>query len=351
MTPERLIASFATPHELALSILDVPLRVRTNDPDVLDALGRYFAPWVVAGASAPVADVRLVQGDVQTAGEFVDLARADGRKVKEAVQEVPGGRLILKRATGVIMALWPGGAFAVGDVRTNLNQAINLINNCYAKAILGRGHVLLHAAAVSWAGRAVALAGPPGAGKSTAALHLVEAGFRFVSNDRVLAKPLPGHVEALGYPKRPRVNPGTLLHHPRLSALLAPEARGALAALSPGELWALERKSDVDLEAIYGRGTIELGSRMVAFVLLGWRRDAGAFSVRRVSSAEALTALPLFYKNLGAFDLDRPPRSPVTAAERARYGEVLDRVEVLEVTGSTDFASLVGLVGDLLARP
>jgi len=348
MSPETLIAAFPARHELLLSVVGVALRVRTNDPDVFAGLRVYFGPYVVPEAAGPVADVRVIQGDVKPAGAFVDLQRADGRKVKEAVQELPGGRLVWKHATGVVMGLWSGGAFAVGDVRTNLNQAINLVNSCYAKAILRRGYLLLHASAVSREGRAVLLAGPPGAGKSTGALHLVEAGFRFVSNDRVLAKPVGEFVEALGYPKQPRVNPGTLLHHPRLSALLKPEDRSALAALPQDQLWALERKSDVDLEAIYGKGTVELRSRLLAVVLLKWRRDGEGFAVRRVTTADALADLPLFAKTLGAFDLDRPPHAPITSAERARYGELLDRVRLVEVVGRVDFAALVTLAGDLL---
>jgi hypothetical protein len=63
--------------------------------------------------------------------------------------------------------------------------------------------VLLHASAVSRKERTAVLAGLPGAGKSTSARHLVEAGFQCLSNDRVLAKPMPNMVEALGYPKQP----------------------------------------------------------------------------------------------------------------------------------------------------
>jgi HprK-related kinase B len=349
MTPRALIASFPTPHELALAFVGVPLRIGTNDPDIWTRLSWYFRPYLGAGGAGPVFDVRLVQGAVAVEGEFVDLRRGDGRTVKEAVREVIDGRLILKRATGVLMALWPGGAFAVGDLHANLNQGINLVNNCYARTVLRRGYVLLHASAVSRNGRAAALAGPPGVGKSTAALHLVEAGFRFLSNDRVLAKPLPEYVEALGYPKQPRVNPGTLLNHPRLSTLLEPEERVALRALPESELWGLERKSDVDLEAVYGRDTVDLRGRLEVLVLLKWRRDGQGLSVRRVELDEALADLPYFYKNLGAFDPDRPPKSPVTTSERARYAELLARVRVVKVTGRVDFKALVGLVEQLLS--
>jgi HprK-related kinase B len=216
--------------------------------------------------------------------------------------------------------------------------------------VLRRGHVLLHALAVTRKERTAVLAGPPGAGKSTSALHLVEAGFRCLSNDRVMAKPLRDIVEALGYPKQPRVNPGTLIGHPRLSSLLDPADRAALTALAPGELRDLERKSDVDLDSVYGDGTVDLKGRMEALVLLKWRRDGQGLSVRRPSVDEALSALPLVYKNLGAFDLHRSPGTGIDDAERACYRELFGRVTVLEVTGRVDFTGLVPVVDDLLSR-
>jgi len=347
VSPASLINGVETPHSLSLSFAEVPIRVKTNDPEILARLASYFRPYVITGPS-PLAEVLLIQGSIPISGEFVDVARDGGRRPKEATREVAGGRLVLKRVTGVLIGLWPGGAFAVGDIRTHLNQGINLVNNCYAKVVLRRGHVLLHASAVTRKERSAVLAGPPGAGKSTSALHLVEAGFRCLSNDRVLAKPMPDVVEALGYPKQPRVNPGTLLGHPRLSTLLDPADRAALAALPARELWELERKSDVDLDGIYGDGAVELKGQMVALVLLKWRRDGRGLDVRRLSVEEALEALPLVYKNLGAFDLDRVPGSGITEGELACYRELFSRVKVVEVTGGVDFEGLVGVVDRLL---
>jgi len=348
MSPETLIAGIETPHSLSLCFAEIPLRVRTNDPEVRERLAAYFRAFVV-GEASPQAEIRLIQGSVPIPGTFADLSREGGRRPKEATQEVAGGRLILKRATGVLMALWPGGGFAAGDIRANLNQGINLVNNCFAKIVLRRGHSLLHASAVSREGRAAVLAGPPGAGKSTSALHLVEAGFHCLSNDRVLAKPMAHMVEVLGYPKQPRVNPGTLLGHPRLSSLLEPADRAALAALPPGELWELERKSDVDLDRIYGAGTVDLRGRMEALVLLRWRRAGHGLDVRRLSVDEALAALPLVYKNLGAFDLDRAPGAAMAAGELSGYRELFEQVAVIEVTGGVDFGGLVGVVDKLLS--
>ena len=349
MTPASLVAEFQTPHTLSLRFADVPVRVKTNDLEIRARLASYFRPYVIADSS-PLAEVSLIHGSVPLSGEFVDVVRDGGRRPKEATQDVAGGRLVIKRATGVLIGLWPGGAFAVGDIRTHLNQGINLVNNCYAKVVLRRGHVLLHASAVTRKERTAVLAGPPGAGKSTSALHLVEAGFLCLSNDRVLARPMPDMVEALGYPKQPRVNPGTLLGHPRLSTLLDPADRTALAALPHRELWDLERKSDVDLDSIYGDGTVELRGRMEALVLLKWRRDSQGLAVRRLAVAEALANLPLVYKNLGAFDLDRTPGSGISDAERDCYRELFARVTVVEVTGRVDFSGLVPVIDQLLSR-
>ncbi len=410
IAPRAPIPRFDAGLRLGLSVADVGLSVATNDAVILERLSAYFRPYVTKTVSTPVAEVEVVQGTFPVDGVFEDVVRgegraaaggeasgygsgsersegraaaggeasgyksgsersegraaaggeasgygggserSEGRKVKEAVQEVQGGRLILKRSTGAIMGLFPGRAFAVGDMRANLNQGINLVNACYAKAMIDRGHVLFHASAVSWAGRAAALAGPPGAGKSTSALQLVEEGFHFVSNDRLLARAARDTVEVLGYPKQPRVNPGTLLHHPRLSALLAPADRALLGALDRDTLWDLERKSDVDLDEIYGRGTVDLRGALHALVLLKWRRDDHGLEVRRLSPAEAMANLPLFRKDLGVFDLDRPVRRTSSVADLARYAAILDRVHVLEVTGGVDFSALVDVVGELLAK-
>src|SRR5262249_56463189 len=146
--------------------------VRPTAPDTRAPLASSFRLFVMGDAATPLAEVSLLQGPAPIDGEFVDVPRTGGRRPKEATREVPGGRLVRKRVTGVLIGLWPSGAFAAGDIRANLNQGINLVNNCFAKVVLRRGHVLLHASAVSRNHRTAVLAGPPGAGKSTSALHL-----------------------------------------------------------------------------------------------------------------------------------------------------------------------------------
>jgi HprK-related kinase B len=348
--PAALMDGFDAPFELGLRIADVDVRIRTNDETIRARLEAYYEPYIAGSLPSGVIEVRLIQGEAKPEGPFQDVRRVDGKEVKEAVQEVPGGRLILKRQTGVVMGLGDGHAFAVGDLRTHLNQGINLVNACYARVIAARGHVLFHASAVSWGGRTAALAGPPGAGKSTAALHLVERGFRFLSNDRVLARPASDSVEALGYPKQPRVNPGTLVHHPRLGDLLEPGDRRVLEALSPAELWRLERKRDVNLDAIYGKGTVELRGRMQALLILKWTFGGRGFAVRQITLPAAMADLPLFQKDLGVFDSGRSVPRLDAVDHLSQYAAVFERVQVVELTGGVDFSALVDVVRDLLGK-
>jgi HprK-related kinase B len=339
-----VLAARAAPHTLALRFVDVPVRVFTDDAGVSAGLARYYAPWVVEDVEREAPTVTLLQGDVASGDGFADIVRADGKRVKEAVRELDGGRLVLKRQTGVVMGIWPGRAVAAGDVCRNLNQAVNLVNHLYAADLMARGYRLFHAAAVVRDDSAIVLAGVPGAGKSTASLHFVEAGWRFLSNDRVLARvTADGVVEVRGYPKQPRVNPGTLVHHPRLAGLLEPEDRRALLAMPPAELWALERKCDVDLDALYGAGTMLLASRMTMLVVLRWRpARAEPATFRRLAEPELLDAVPLVAKDLGAFGIGAAATQPATDA--AAYVELMRRLPVHEACGGMDLQALERVV-------
>jgi HprK-related kinase B len=347
----EVLAARTAPYTLVLRFLDVPVRVFTDDMDVWTGLARYYAPWVVHEVDDGAPTVTLLQGEVAAGGGFTDVARADGKRTKEAVRELDGGRLVLKRQTGVVMGIWPGRAVAAGDVRRHLNQAVNLVNHLYAAHLIARGYRLLHAAAVVRDGRAVVLAGVPGAGKSTASLHFVEAGWRFLSNDRVLARATAaGAIEVRGYPKQPRVNPGTLVHHPRLAGLLKPDEQHTLLAMPPAALWALERKCDVDLDALYGPGTMLLGSAMAMLVVLRWRpARAEPATFRALTEPDLPDAVPLVAKDLGAFGVGAAGTH--RAADAAAYLELLRRVPVHEACGGMDLGALQGLVSVHVPAP
>jgi hypothetical protein len=56
----------------------------------------------------------------------------------------------------------------------------------------GDGHVLLHAAAVSWQGRGVLLAGPADSGKTTTVAGLTRAGFAYLTDEAAALDPVTG---------------------------------------------------------------------------------------------------------------------------------------------------------------
>jgi len=72
-----------------------------------------------------------------------------------------------------------------------------LLNSAVSAVLIQRGRLVLHAGCVSKGGRAVALAGHSGAGKSTATAALLERGYALVSEDQVV---LDGLAVATGYP-------------------------------------------------------------------------------------------------------------------------------------------------------
>jgi HprK-related kinase B len=155
-------------------------------------------------------------------------------------------------------------------------------------------------------------------------------------------------------PIRRRRPPLGRARHPlcwlRSASPLDPGDRRALEALPPADLWRLERKRDVDLDAIYGKGKVELRGRMQALLILKWTFGGRGFAVRHVTRPAAMADLPLFQKDLGVFD-SGPSVSRMDAVDDlSQYAAVLERVQVVEVTGGVDFSALVDVVGELLGK-
>src|SRR5262249_59825974 len=92
MSPRSFIAGVRAPHTLSLSFAGVPIRVRTNEPDIRERLASYFRPFVIGDDATPLADVSLVQGPAPIDGEFVDVPRTGGPRPEGATPEGPGGR-------------------------------------------------------------------------------------------------------------------------------------------------------------------------------------------------------------------------------------------------------------------
>ncbi len=131
-------------------------------------------------------------------------------------------------------------------------------NHPFIQWKLDQGCLLCHAAAVSWKGQGLILAGFSGLGKSTLALHLMNKGLDFVSNDRLMVRKKDHCLEMYGVPKLPRVNPGTILNNQSLTGILTPDELKKFSGISEDRIWKLEHKYDVWLDKCFGPDRFKL---------------------------------------------------------------------------------------------
>jgi hypothetical protein len=151
-----------------------------------------------------------------------------------------------------------------------------------------RGGMLLHAAAVSWSGRGILIAGATGTGKSTTALWLARAGFEYLTDDVAFIPQGSRRIEGFGRPLKVRdaawdalapgldgwPGAGRVIPGPR-SRLVRPPA-GAESGRSP--------------------------TADVAVLLFGRYDPAGDGRPRRLSGGEAVLTLMGTLMNAGNLD-------------------------------------------------
>ena len=352
-------------HTLALQIGGVPIAVDADAPRVAARVRDYFAPYLTAAVPHGAAAVHLVMGEpVYDAERLRDVPRRLREQgVKEAFYDAGGVRIVVKRRTGVTMYVAGPDHYVAGDLIRNFNQVVNLVMTVYAKAMLRAGYVMLHASAILGAGGGVAFASASGLGKSTIALALVERHQHLVTNDRLFVRlmpdggaaaadaavrpapdgavrPAPDGVEMVGVPKKPRVNPGTLLKIPSLAPLVTDEERAQYGTMPPEELWAVEQKHDVDVDALYGPGTTRLSGPLRAIFLLRWSPLDRGWNVRTLPVEERGPALEPLLKTAGVYDVSPPPAAEQQRALRAVAGALA----VYDVRGWADVDRLADLV-------
>ena len=327
--------------QAAVRIVDVPIALHTNEPRLLASLRDYFGPYLTDRPASGARRVFVLQGEpLFDLARLRDVPRASGKGVKEAYYDTPDARIVMKRRTGVVIYVAEPDHYVVGDLVANFNQAVNAVMMVFAKDMLRRRFVMLHASAILGENGGIAFASPSGSGKSTMALALVEHHFQFVTNDRLFVRSVDGYgAEMVGVPKKPRVNPGTLFRIPRLAPLVTSEERSRYASLRAEELWTVEQKHDVDVDAIYGPGTVHLQGRLRAIFLLRWSPTSSGWNVRTLSGVERRSALAQLVKRVGVYNM-----VPHESGESHAAAAVADAVSMYEVTGRADVSRLADLV-------
>lgn len=321
---------------LHMKFLRYRLDVETNSLRAAVRLSNYFRQYLVSPSSPPDIVLQAVRGAPSYDARQMRMwerASAKGRVPKESTYERDGVRFILKNRTGMLIALGERRAAITGDIDRHLNQVVNLIATLFGISMVERGYAMVHAAAVvERDGDGVLIfLGSSGSGKSSVGLKLIEdGGYDFLSNDRVLMRKGKKGVHVVGLPKKPRVNPGTLLASASLRRLLPSKKRPAYEALSPGELWLVEDKHDVDVGRVLGARE-RLEGWLARAYSLEWKPGGRGFAMEGLDTEGALAAMRVTRKDFGPFDLRREERDMERECRRIALG-----ADFLRVTGNAD---------------
>jgi len=330
----RLAAGVPVPHQISLAMGDCRFRVETNSEHLARELTTYFAPFLCSFEDADIS-ITALQAPVPDLGLAFSVKEPDpGKtKIKEEWADLPDGRVIRKRLTGLHFLFGNGQNLAIGDCEANPNQVVNFVNNRFIERKLNDGCLLAHASGVAVCETGMALAGFSGMGKSTLALHLVSKGVTFVSNDRLMVHGGTPCPTMFGVAKHPRINPGTALNNPDLTRIISPEDTVRFNGMSKEELWNLECKYDALIDQLFGPDRFILQCPMRFLVLLNWYRDGSPTRIAEIDIHERHDLLAAFMKDTGLFYTSETEYMP-TASE---YADVLKGCRVFEISGGIDF--------------
>ncbi|WP_299816022.1 HprK-related kinase B [uncultured Roseibium sp.] len=331
---------------VCLTVGGFVVEVRCVSETLLAELLRYFQHVISVPCKPDMTVHVLGPAELPFMVDYTDWTRDPGKTTgrKDAVCDLENGRLVSKVRTGVNFLQATEWAIAFGPTETNPNQVINFINTQILNHFQREGWAVCHAAAVRTAHKGLAISGLSGGGKSTTMLRLMEiAGTQYVTNDRLLVRNSGNRTDALGIPKLPRINPGTIVTNARLTGLIDEEREEELRNMEPDELWHVEEKYDLFIEDIYGPGRIAHETGLTDFWVLNWSHDSDeATSVKKVDLKDRADLLSAIMKSPGPF-YQLPDgsfwcnRSPV---DTAAYLHALAGIQVWEVSGQIDFDAL-----------
>jgi HprK-related kinase B len=316
----------------------------------------YFSHVLVPSSDDVRAEVIAIERDIVNPGvEFVDWKREPGKTGrKDAIYDFQAGRLVRKVRTGMTFLQSEQALVVAGPCLEYDNQVINFINSQFLNWLQNDGYLLCHAAALSRNGHGLAIAGLSGGGKSTLMLNLMDDdATAFVSNDRLLVRRQGDATHAVGIPKLPRINPGTIVHNPRLFPLIDENSREQLLRLDKKELWKLEQKYDANINELYGPGRIRHEAGLHKFLVLNWSHDTdNELQVDRVDLSQRPDLLSAIMKPSGPFYMDTAGvfNNDDEFPEASNYLTELVDVAVYEASGKVDFERLGTVCNNELLR-
>ncbi|EPR34395.1 hypothetical protein dsat_0043 [Alkalidesulfovibrio alkalitolerans DSM 16529] len=346
---EKFLREAPLTQQLGLRFGDTRIDVRSNSAALVAKLRDYYRDFLGEGGIADIEVAAIEREAVDIGLPLAPKTPEPGkRKIKEEFLDLPDGRVVRKRLTGLVCLFGGGLNLIVGPCIANDNQIVNFINNRYIERLIKRGCLLFHASGVAVGEQGLTLAGFAGMGKSTLALHIMRHGTDFVSNDRMMVERDTEGLVMHGLPKMPRVNPGTVLHNDSLGPVIPADERERFLAMPAEELWDLEHKYDAFIDECFGPDRFRIRCRMKALVLLNWRREKAPLSIARVDLTARRDLMPAFMKELGLFfEMDAETRG--RDMSEGAYLAMLGDCPVYELSGGVDFEAAAVFCKNLLA--
>jgi HprK-related kinase B len=329
---------------LHLGLGDCSLRLRSNSTALIDGLSDYFGHVAIASRDPDIEIIAIERDAPELGVTFTDWQHEPGKtRRKDSYLDLDGARLVRKVRTGMVFLHGMADRIAAGPCLLYENQVINFINAQYMNWLQNRDWLICHASGLVRDGRCLAMAGLSGGGKSTLMLRMMDTpGVSYLTNDRLFIRSGDGATEAVGIPKLPRINPGTIVHNPALHGLLTTEQRDAYLAMPPDQLWILEDKYDVHIDTVYGPGRISEQASLSAFLVLNWERGSRPLKVERVNLDERRDLLAAIMKSPGPFYQFTDGRffEDTMALDPEPYLKTLDGIDIFEASGGLDFDAL-----------
>jgi HprK-related kinase B len=331
------------PYRLGLRIAGRNVLLSIDNASLLEEMHQYFLPFVTSDITTGDESTINVYGiNAQpyfNSAASVDIPRGNGRPSKAEAYEQNGVRIIRKKRNGVVQYIHRDMFCVVGDLVSYSDELIKAVCLALGRSFWREGYITVHGSAVAKNNVAIVFAGTSSGGKSTLALNLVDRGYDFVSNDRVMVGRSSGYPRALGVPKWPRVNPGTLLSIPRLrQTLVTPEKEARYLKMKPKELWDLEEKHDVRVDWIYGTDRLDLDCLLRTIYILCWKNNGEPMRQQVVSAEEGGRLLSPTIK----YEAQYPALPPVPSA--SALAAQLRNIRIIKITGGFDIPGLASTV-------
>ncbi|MCW8931718.1 MAG: HprK-related kinase B [Gammaproteobacteria bacterium] len=332
---------------VSLKINQFSINLRSNSDELLNWCQYYFS-HVLQSEMIAEPNIEIISIEcrpLELNVDYDDWKREDKEKArKDAIYDLPDARILKKVRTGMIFLQSQAHLIAAGECLKNKNQIINFINTQYMTSLNNDDAMICHAAGLVYKNQVLGMAGFSGGGKSTLMLHMLSnSGSRFLSNDRLFIKKNQQDTQAIGIPKLPRINPGTIVHNPKLKSLISPERQKELLQLPISELWNLEEKYDVIIDEIYGVDKIQYQGEIKNFLVLNWKHDSNeSVCLKKINLNERRDLLAAIMKSPGPFyqysngDLFHYS----TPLIEQSYLDAFQNISTYEVSGRVDFHKL-----------